>query len=247
MKEKTWEKFRKNYLSKPEFEVSFVMKVNQAAASLCVWAIACEKYAVVVKKVAPKKAKLAEVTIILNEAKAELKIKLDEVQAVKDKVAKLEADCNKMNDEKENLENEISTSENRMGRAEQLVVLLADEGERWNISVGVITEEIVKLVGDVFLSCACISYFGAFTGQFREVMTKDWHEQCSERDIPSSEVFNLVTIMGDPVVLRNWGIAGLPSDQVSSENGILTTKAERFALCIDPQQQANMWIKKLEK
>lgn len=53
--------------------------------------------------------------------------------------------------------------------------------------------------------------------------------------------------MGDPVILRNWGIAGLPSDQVSSENGILTTQAERYALCIDPQQQANAWIKNMNK
>jgi dynein heavy chain len=53
--------------------------------------------------------------------------------------------------------------------------------------------------------------------------------------------------MGDPVVLRNWGIAGLPSDKVSSENGILTRQAERYALCIDPQQQANKWIKNMEK
>jgi len=41
--------------------------------------------------------------------------------------------------------------------------------------------------------------------------------------------------MGDPVEIRNWGIAGLPSDSVSVENGILTTMAERYALCIDPQ------------
>ena len=40
--------------------------------------------------------------------------------------------------------------------------------------------------------------------------------------------------MGDPVVIRGWNIAGLPSDQVCSENGILTMKAERYALCIDP-------------
>lgn len=53
--------------------------------------------------------------------------------------------------------------------------------------------------------------------------------------------------MGDQVVIRNWGICGLPSDQVSVENGILTTQAERYALCIDPQQQANKWIKNLEK
>jgi len=53
--------------------------------------------------------------------------------------------------------------------------------------------------------------------------------------------------MGDPVVIRSWNIASLPSDQVSTENGILTTKAERHALCIDPQQQANKWIKNMEK
>lgn len=47
--------------------------------------------------------------------------------------------------------------------------------------------------------------------------------------------------------MRNWGIAGLPNDQVSSENGILTTLAERYALAIDPQQQANKWIRNLEK
>ena len=53
--------------------------------------------------------------------------------------------------------------------------------------------------------------------------------------------------MGDPVIIRSWGIASLPSDPTSIENGILTTKAERFPLCIDPQQQANKWIKNMEK
>ena len=71
-------------------------KVSLAASALCTWAVACSRYQVVVKKVAPKKKKLAEVTTILNEAQAELQIKLDMVQAVKDKVAQLEADCQKM-------------------------------------------------------------------------------------------------------------------------------------------------------
>lgn len=53
--------------------------------------------------------------------------------------------------------------------------------------------------------------------------------------------------MGDPVVIRGWNISGLPTDQVSIENGILATKAQRWALCIDPQQQANKWIKNMEK
>jgi len=74
-----------------------------------------------------------------------------------------------------------------------------------------------------------------------------WVEGCKERNIPSDEDFNLPNIMGDPVVIRNWNIAGLPNDQTSSENGILTMKAERYALCIDPQQQANKWLKNMYK
>jgi dynein heavy chain len=57
----------------------------------------------------------------------------------------------------------------------------------------------------------------------------------------------LIKIIGDPVEIRSWNMASLPNDQVSTENGILATKAQRWPLMIDPQQQANKWIKTLEK
>jgi len=59
-----------------------------------------------------------------------------------------------------------------MARAEKLVVLLADEGVRWKETVGTLEVEIENLVGDVFLSCACISYFGGFTGSYRRTLTE---------------------------------------------------------------------------
>lgn len=93
-----------------------------------------------------------------------MQVKLDKVKVVKDKVAKLVAECDKMQKEKEDLERQMETSRLRMGRAEKLVVLLADEGVRWKDTVEVIADQIKKLVGNVFVSCACISYFGAFTG-----------------------------------------------------------------------------------
>lgn len=78
-------------------------------------------------------------------------------------------------------------------------------------------------------------------------MVEGWVAGCQERNIPTDEKFSLVDIMGDPVVIRSWNIAGLPNDQTSSENGILTMKAERYSLCIDPQQQANKWLKNMYK
>ena len=141
-----------------------------------------------------------------------------------------------MVEEKANLEAEMDRCEKRMGRAEKLVVLLADEGVRWKETVEVLEDEIEKLIGNVFLSCASISYLGGFTGPYRASMIEEWVTQCKERDIPSSDNPSMISIMGDPVQIRGWNIAGLPTDSTSCENGIMATKAERWPLCIDPQQ-----------
>ena len=99
-----------------------------------------------------------------------------------------------------------------MGRAEKLVVLLADEGVRWEETVGILNNELTQLVGNVFLSAACISYFGAFTGTYRKILTDSWVQTCIEMQIPCSDVFSLVKVMGDPVTIRGWCIDSLPTD-----------------------------------
>ena len=53
--------------------------------------------------------------------------------------------------------------------------------------------------------------------------------------------------LGEPVKTREWLIAGLPNDAFSIENGIVIANARRWPLCIDPQGQANKWIKNMEK
>lgn len=53
-------------------------------------------------------------------------------------------------------------------------------------------------------------------------------------------------MLGDPVRIREWNIQGLPSDSFSIENGIIIFKARRWPLSIDPQGQANKWIKRME-
>lgn len=42
-------------------------------------------------------------------------------------------------------------------------------------------------------------------------------------------------VLGEEVTIRMWGIAGLPSDKLSVENGIIMFKSRRWPLMIDPQ------------
>lgn len=70
---------------------------------------------------------------------------------------------------------------------------------------------------------------------------------CKENYIPVSKNFSLITTLGDAVKIRDWQIFGLPIDSFSIENAIISINASRWPLMIDPQTQANKWIKNMEK
>ena len=55
-----------------------------------------------------------------------------------------------------------------------------------------------------------------------------------KKEIPNNEVFKLETFLTDEVIVSRWASEGLPSDELSIQNGILTTFASRWPLCIDP-------------
>lgn len=54
-------------------------------------------------------------------------------------------------------------------------------------------------------------------------------------------------VLGEEVTIKMWNVAGLPSDKLSVENGIIMFKSRRWPLMIDPQTQANKFIKNLGK
>ena len=122
---------------------------------------------------------------------------------------------------------------------------LGGEKGRWGELAKELKVNYENLTGDVLLSAGLIAYLGVFTAAFRTEIVKEWVEKTNEVKIPSSDNFGLVPILGNPVTLRQWNIDGLPSDNFSLENGIIIFKSRRWPLCIDPQGQANKWIKKM--
>lgn len=66
-----------------------------------------------------------------------------------------------------------------------------------------------------------------------------WVQLCVSTGIPTSSHFSLAASLGDPVLIRAWGIAGLPNDSFSIDNGIMVANARRWPLMIDPQTQVS--------
>lgn len=103
------------------------------------------------------------------------------------------------------------------------------------------------LPGDSMISAGMISYVGAFTSYYRQTMEKQWREKLKSINLPHSEGVTMRGFLGEPVKIQAWNIAQLPKDDNSTENGIIIDKTRRWPLMIDPQYQANKFIKNLSK
>ena len=90
--------------------------------------------------------------------------------------------------------------------------------------------------GDCLLSAAFLSYAGAFTFDYRKEMMDDlFLPDVQARKIPLTLPFSLQALMASDAEVQKWGADGLPSDEHSTQNGIITVNSSRFPLCIDPQ------------
>lgn len=76
-------------------------------------------------------------------------------------------------------------------------------------------DTIINVPTDVFLCSAAISYNGPFTGAYRKNLLDYWMTLINAKDLPLTQDFQIIKTLGDPLVIRDWMIDGLPSDTVS--------------------------------
>lgn len=135
----------------------------------------------------------------------------------------------------------------QLERATELIGGLGGEGVRWSVAAEKLGEVYETLTGDVLIASGVVAYLGPFTSEFRAKQIIEWRDTCVEMGITCAPNFSLLNVLGDPVAIRSWNIFGLPSDSFSIESAIIIHNARRWPLMIDPQGQANKWIKNMEK
>ena len=237
----------KRLVEDPSFTFETVDKASKACSGICLWVHAMYTYYFVAKNVEPKKAKLKEAQDSLAVTMEKLAGVQASLKAVMDKVAELERNLKGANDKKEELARDVATASARLDRAHKLLGGLGGEKGRWIVTVAKLNEDYTKLIGDSLVAATTIAYLGAFSAEYRASQVTTLQAELVRLNLPHTPGCTMLSVLADPVQVRAWNITGLPTDQSSVENGMIMKWARRWPLFIDPQGQANRWLKNMGK
>merc|ERR1719160_2082548 len=235
------------YLALENFNPGVAKKASGAAEGLCKWVGAMRMYHEAAKIVKPKLDYLKVQEGKLSVAMAELAVADGELQKAQAVLDGLNAQFNEAMANKQALEDKANATKRKMDQANKLINGLAGEKIRWTDDSKNFSIRRKKLVGDVALACGFVTYSGPFNSEFRDKLNYDtFLKETHNRGVPASDRVDLVDFLVDQGTIGEWNLEGLPSDDLSVQNGIMVTRSSRFPLMVDPQGQANRWIKSRE-
>ncbi|XP_031164939.2 dynein heavy chain 10, axonemal [Sander lucioperca] len=238
----------KGFLKNLQTSFEEMQAISKAGSGLLKYVEAIMGYCEVAREIKPKREKVARLEKNFFQSKRELERIQSELSDIQKELHALGEKYQAAMTEKQLLQEEAELMERRLIAADKLISGLSSENERWTQDLEELKQRRVRLLGDCLVSAAFLSYVGAFSWDFRnEMVYQVWVKDVHERGIPLSQPYKVETLLTDEVEISRWGSEGLPPDELSVQNGILTSRGSRFPMCIDPQQQALNWIKKKEE
>jgi dynein heavy chain len=228
-------------------EPSLAEKASSAACGLCKFVGAMVGYFGASKIVKPKmdeltvaEAKLARAMHQLHGAEKQL----EEVLAI---VRELDEQLTQAQNTMNALQASANAMQKQMDAANKLLSGLAGENARWTEDSKNFAKRRKMLVGDIAVVCAFVTYVGPFNTEFRQHLLELFLEDTKKRKVPAHEKIVPEAFLVDAGTIGEWNLEGLPSDDLSIQNAIMVTRSSRFPLMVDPQGQANRWIKRREQ
>ncbi|CCW67051.1 unnamed protein product [Phytomonas sp. Hart1] len=233
----------KPLVTSEDFTPKKIAGASQACAAMCQWTHAMVRFYEVNSKVEPLRQRLA----VAQEANRESQEKLHHAEARLDEVSRSLSEMQKRKESAEKemnqLEETVRNTELRLQRAAMLIDGLKGEKKNWTKSLEELRQNSKFLMGDMLAAAGQIVYCGPFTAVYRKELLDSWSKLLRKHGIPHNSKLSVYHTLQDMVVTREWNMNGLPGDMLSIENSLFLTYARRWPLMVDPQTQANKWIR----
>jgi dynein heavy chain len=235
------------YLDMPDFNFESGKKASGNVAGLCSWVRSMSVYFVVARDIAPKIAALQVAESKMKSANSKLQKAREELQFKADKVATMRLEFDAAMAEKQNIEDEADRTRRRLETADALILGLSDERQRWTMQISEFEGELIRLIGDVSICAAFLTYCGSFSQDIRDNFLQNVIENANVLKLPSTADFKFLPFLASDGSIGEWNLQGLPTDYTSIQNGVIVTNSLRYPFLIDPQEQAMNWIMNKER
>nr|XP_023019976.1 dynein heavy chain 8, axonemal [Leptinotarsa decemlineata] len=235
------------YFNYPQYTYEAAKTACGNVAGLISWTIAMAAFFDVNREVLPLKANLAIQQAKLSKAEEELGAAMELLRAKEEEVKECQDQYEQAMQGKQKIFEEAMVVKNKMDAATALINGLSGERIRWTDQLAQFKAETERLIGDVVLLTGFLGYTGPFNQEFRSTMQQTWLDSLIKKKIPVTLSLNIIDSLSDSATIGEWNLQGLPTDDLSIENGIIVTTASRYPLLIDPQSQGKFWIKEKEK
>lgn len=137
---------------------------------------------------------------------------------------------------------DVQKAEEKIKKASTLLEKLSDESSRWQSSLAEIKAGLNDIPYHSLLASAFINYLANKDESERSTRMKNWQSLLKVSN------FSLIDFLSDESEVLEFVSEGLPGDQLSVENALISLYTMKSSLIIDPNYALSQWlVNKLKK
>lgn len=220
------------------FKPEVIHRASVAAAPMAEWVTAMVQYSTIMERIAPLTRQLEQLETNQRAGEERLEGLTKKLNEIDHLVEGLREEFSKKVKEAERLRGKLTTAEEELHRAEELLDKLSGEKKRWATEAADIREANHTMPKRAILSAAFMVYLPAATEGVRQEFMKKWSERLGFK-----EAFSITNFLRTESDLLQYKSEGLPGDDLSLENSIVMLDTVQVPLVVDPANQAIEWVK----
>lgn len=229
------------------FDHETIYRVSVAAAPLATWVKANLKYAMVLSKIEPLEADLAEAKRSLDASAQRLAQCEAELHKIDARVEQMKAQFADKTKEAEILRVGLEAAQSTLTKAQGLLGKLGGERLRWAEQVKELELRLGDLPVRMLLAAAFTTFMGKCSEDARARVVRGWETELLELSGGSSgrNRFDFCKLLSSESELLTWKGLGLPADNLSMENALIVARAgerDRCPFIIDPASASTAWL-----